>query len=209
MPVFVGAQSSLGILLDEVARDAKELVPSLWDVGFLCDRAEDKEDIESGGSAKRKKGERELHVSLSRPTYLRAHQREELKRAVKTLAEAHAPYVSIYLISAPTPLNVYCNYYCHRFKASFAAFSELTNDERTRTFLTLEVGAGHSEVSFLFVSRLDIAIKGELYTHLAVLPAPHSVGIINTNSPLIPPKRILYGPKISCINRMGSFREAH
>lgn len=34
-----------------------------------------------------------------------------------------------------------------RFRASFAMFSELTNDERTRTFLTMEVGAGHLEVS--------------------------------------------------------------
>lgn len=30
--------------------------------------------------------------------------------------------------------------------ASFATFSNLTNDERTRTFLCLEVGAGHREV---------------------------------------------------------------
>jgi U6 snRNA phosphodiesterase len=35
-----------------------------------------------------------------------------------------------------------------RFKASFATFSELTNDEETRTFLTLEIGAGHNEVTF-------------------------------------------------------------
>jgi len=37
----------------------------------------------------------------------------------------------------------------YRFKASFATFSELTNDERTRTFLTLEVGAGHNELRAL------------------------------------------------------------
>ena len=35
----------------------------------------------------------------------------------------------------------------YRFVASFAAFSDLTNDECTRTFLCLEVGAGHQEVS--------------------------------------------------------------
>ena len=33
-----------------------------------------------------------------------------------------------------------------RFQVSFATFAELTNDERTRTFLSLEVGAGHHEV---------------------------------------------------------------
>ena len=32
------------------------------------------------------------------------------------------------------------------FVASFAAFSDLTNDEHTRTFLSLEIGAGHKEV---------------------------------------------------------------
>ena len=32
------------------------------------------------------------------------------------------------------------------FTASFATLSELVNDEKTRTFLTFEVGAGHDEV---------------------------------------------------------------
>jgi U6 snRNA phosphodiesterase len=32
------------------------------------------------------------------------------------------------------------------FTASFAAFSDLTNDEHTRTFFCMEVGAGHQEV---------------------------------------------------------------
>ena len=35
------------------------------------------------------------------------------------------------------------------FDASFTTFSELTNDERTRTFLALEIGAGHGEVTEL------------------------------------------------------------
>jgi hypothetical protein len=30
---------------------------------------------------------------------------------------------------------------------SFTTFSELTNDERTRVFLAVEIGAGHHEVS--------------------------------------------------------------
>lgn len=33
-----------------------------------------------------------------------------------------------------------------RFIVSFATLSELINDEKTRTFLTLEVGAGYHEV---------------------------------------------------------------
>ena len=33
----------------------------------------------------------ELHVSLTRPFFLRAHQREEVKRAVRDAAKAHTP----------------------------------------------------------------------------------------------------------------------
>ncbi|KAH8994116.1 hypothetical protein EDB86DRAFT_3064733 [Lactarius hatsudake] len=69
---------------------------------------------------------RELHVSLTRPFFLRAHQKEEMKRAVRDAAKAHPP-----------------------FTASFAAFSDLTNDENTRTFLCMEVGAGHRELRAL------------------------------------------------------------
>ncbi|KDQ09910.1 hypothetical protein BOTBODRAFT_58433 [Botryobasidium botryosum FD-172 SS1] len=65
----------------------------------------------------------DLHISLSRPIYLRAHQREEFKRAIRTLASESAPFI-----------------------ASFACFTSFTNDERTRTFLSLEIGAGHSEL---------------------------------------------------------------
>jgi U6 snRNA phosphodiesterase len=44
-------------------------------------------------------------------------------------------------IADTVPLN-----YHQSFKASFATFSALNNDENTRTFLTLEVGAGHETV---------------------------------------------------------------
>ncbi|KAN0131522.1 putative conserved domain containing protein [Lactarius tabidus] len=69
---------------------------------------------------------RELHVSLTRPFFLRAHQKEEMKRAVRDAAKSRPP-----------------------FTASFAAFSNLTNDEHTRTFLCMEVGAGHEELRAL------------------------------------------------------------
>jgi hypothetical protein len=65
----------------------------------------------------------EFHISLSRPTFLRSHQREDLKRAVKALTKRQPP-----------------------FSVSFATFSEITNDEQTRMFLIMEVGAGHHEV---------------------------------------------------------------
>ena len=71
-------------------RDASKLVPGLWHIGFLDSR---EEGDGSAGDEKRNRnrGERELHVSLSRPTYLRAHQREELKRAVEASAKRQAP----------------------------------------------------------------------------------------------------------------------
>ncbi|KAJ7695718.1 U6 snRNA phosphodiesterase Usb1 [Mycena rosella] len=68
----------------------------------------------------------ELHISLSRPIFLRSHQREEMKRAVRCIAEKTSP-----------------------FTASFAHVSELVNDEGTRIFLALEIGAGHHELSTL------------------------------------------------------------
>ncbi|KAJ7366547.1 U6 snRNA phosphodiesterase Usb1 [Mycena albidolilacea] len=71
----------------------------------------------------------ELHISLSRPIYLRAHQRESMKRAVKLIAEKSLP-----------------------FTASFARISELVNDDGTRIFLALEIGAGHQELTTLTTS---------------------------------------------------------
>jgi len=68
----------------------------------------------------------ELHLSLSRPVFARSHQREDVKRAVKSIARGAT-----------------------RFDASFAAFAVLNNDERTRSFLTVEIGAGYSEFSKL------------------------------------------------------------
>ncbi|KAF5378844.1 hypothetical protein D9615_006961 [Tricholomella constricta] len=102
--LFVDPNSRLYALIDDILRDARKTVPSLCEIA-----------LQDGG--------KELHVSLSRPTYLRAHQREHLKRAVKAVAKQYSP-----------------------FTASFAALSDLTNDERTRTFITMEVGAGHAEL---------------------------------------------------------------
>lgn len=34
-----------------------------------------------------------------------------------------------------------------RFEGSFASFAILDNDEKTRSFLAVEIGAGHAEVS--------------------------------------------------------------
>ncbi|KAG8812014.1 poly(U)-specific 3'-to-5' RNA exonuclease [Serendipita sp. 400] len=68
----------------------------------------------------------ELHLSVSRPLYLREHQRDNLRKRMRQLATESS-----------------------RFNASFASFSILDNDEKTRSFLTLEIGAGHEELNTL------------------------------------------------------------
>ncbi|TFK70389.1 hypothetical protein BDN72DRAFT_870338 [Pluteus cervinus] len=102
--------SSLRTFLLDVLKDAREAVPSLQ--SFVAE-----EETSSGN---------ELHISLSRPIYLRSHQREDLKKAVAGLARTSRP-----------------------FKISFAVFCELINDEKTRTFLAMEIGAGHHELRTL------------------------------------------------------------
>jgi hypothetical protein len=46
-----------------------------------------------------------------------------------------------------------------RFTASFATFAHLTNDERTRNFLTLEIGAGHEKVSCTYSCTVPILCR--------------------------------------------------
>ncbi|KAI0711660.1 hypothetical protein C8Q76DRAFT_769439 [Earliella scabrosa] len=121
VPVFLPKRSRLFKLLTRVFTAAKCDVPTLHPIGFSEDVMKSSEstgDLDDESV--------ELHLSLTRPTYLRAHQREEFKRAVQAVARSK-----------------------HRFSASFATLSELTNDERTRTFLTLEVGAGHDDFKAL------------------------------------------------------------
>ncbi len=52
--------------------------------------------------------------------------------------------------------------------ASFATFSDLTNDERTRAFLCMEVGTGHGEV-YLFILLIHLCSKDGFTTQLCVL----------------------------------------
>lgn len=108
-------QSELYKLVQQIILDAKETVPTLREI-WPDQRPE-------------------LHISLSRPIFLRAHQREELKRSVKNIALSQKPFI-----------------------LSFATLSELINDENTRTFLTMEVGAGHHELCSL-VGALAPALR--------------------------------------------------
>lgn len=71
----LGRHSMLYKVLQDILRDAKEIIPTLHDIW----------------SAAEVNGHRELHISLSRPIFLWAHQREDLKRAVKNISKAHKP----------------------------------------------------------------------------------------------------------------------
>ncbi|KAG2365151.1 hypothetical protein BDR07DRAFT_1278095, partial [Suillus spraguei] len=118
IPLIVHPGTALYSLIDEVLVVTKEMVPAAHAIGEIG-------TCQNGGGLVVNSSHRvrELHLSLTRPIFLRAHQREEFKQAIKLIASRRA-----------------------RFQASFATFSELTNDERTRTFLSLEVGAGHNEL---------------------------------------------------------------
>ncbi|KAF9267398.1 hypothetical protein L218DRAFT_984928, partial [Marasmius fiardii PR-910] len=113
VPVLVERQSPLHQLLQDVLKTAKGISSALQTIHGMDDDGGDKKVIE-------------LHVTLSRPIFVRAYQREEVKRCIKSLAQ----------------LN-------HPFRISFSSFSVLTNDERTRTFLTLDVGGGFPELKSL------------------------------------------------------------
>ncbi|KIY68141.1 hypothetical protein CYLTODRAFT_421902 [Cylindrobasidium torrendii FP15055 ss-10] len=111
--IKLNRRSALYVLLSDALRLARERVPIL-------------QDFWSSNEAGTPNTVPELHISVSRPIFIRAHQREDLKNAVKGLAKE-----------------------CKPFDVSFSGFAELTNDERTRVFLAVEVGAGHNSLARL------------------------------------------------------------
>lgn len=128
VPLVLGRGEALYNLVTEVVCKARKEVEGLWGIGEVKDNESDAVHTSrctSGcaGECNKTMGNLELHISLSRPILLRAHQREEVKKAVKRIAHS---------VSS--------------FDASFATFTEFTNDENTRTFLAMEIGAGHLEL---------------------------------------------------------------
>ncbi|KAF9493542.1 hypothetical protein BDN71DRAFT_1508509 [Pleurotus eryngii] len=115
--VGLDKESPLRQLLSDAFRTAKVTVECLQELKGVPLKEDDKPSDGAKPS---------LHISLSRPVYLRAYQRDEFKSAVKQLASKYSP-----------------------FDASFATFSELSNDEKTRTFLAVEIGGGHNELKEL------------------------------------------------------------
>ena len=75
--VYVPVRINRDILgfLKDVSKKARSIVPSLHSIPKSLD--EDALDHSM-----------ELHISLSRPVYLRSHQREEFKRAVRQIAKS-------------------------------------------------------------------------------------------------------------------------
>lgn len=78
VPVKIERGSALYTFLNQVINRAKEEVPILHTIGGIQVADSD---------------ERELHISLTRPIYLRAHQRDEFKTTVRTVARNHRAYV--------------------------------------------------------------------------------------------------------------------
>lgn len=69
---------------------------------------------------------KEQHISLSKTVYLKHYQ---LNKFVKCIRDAIGDRKA--------------------FKLSFAQVACLTNDDKTRSFLTLEVGNGYNEVKYI------------------------------------------------------------
>jgi hypothetical protein len=106
VPVVSETSKQLGEVLTNAFHTAKARVPTLHPIGL--------DD-----------GRWELHISLSRPTFLWTHQREEFKNAVRRVATSHQGWA-----------------------LSLTEFIKLENDDRSRVFLAVQVGAGHEQVRF-------------------------------------------------------------
>jgi len=94
----------LGGVLSSAFQSARAKVPTLHPIGL------------DGGRW-------ELHISLSRPTFLWTHQREEFKNTVRRVVASHQGWA-----------------------LSLTGFIKLENDDHSRVFLAVQVGAGHEQV---------------------------------------------------------------
>jgi hypothetical protein len=104
VPVVSETSEQLGEMLSNAFHAAKAKVPTLHPIGL-------------------DNGRWELHISLSRPTLLWTHQRDEFKNAVRRVATSHQGWA-----------------------LSLTEFIKLENDDRSRVFLAIQVGAGHEQV---------------------------------------------------------------
>lgn len=114
VPLKLNPKSALSRVLSSVVVRAKEHIPMLHPIAVYT---------QDGDSQ-----DHELHISLTRPVYLRSHQREDFKRAVKEVAKTHSLYVpsdhpsyvtrfhTVPKVDSPsnTFLKVSC-FFCHLF----------------------------------------------------------------------------------------------
>lgn len=83
VPIKLTTASSLYALLRKAIKHAKTIVPIIHPIGV---------SIDSDADSQRPDDERELHISLTRPIYLRAHQRKEFELAIRNIAKLHSRY---------------------------------------------------------------------------------------------------------------------
>lgn len=84
VPLVLDHKDALYTLIEDALALAKAHVPTLYTIGRQ----------ERGGV---KAAQWELHISLSRPLFLRANQHEEFKRAIRQVASSVAPCVHLQL----------------------------------------------------------------------------------------------------------------
>ncbi|PSS37074.1 hypothetical protein PHLCEN_2v1113 [Hermanssonia centrifuga] len=81
VPVRLPRASSVDATLRKILAKARDIEPIIHPISHGLDAPVDEET------------EIELHISLTRPIFLRAHQREEFKSALRSIAKAHTQYV--------------------------------------------------------------------------------------------------------------------
>lgn len=94
VPLKLAPSSPLYALLDKLTRRAKEIVPILHPIA-IKEKQEDEEQRDA-----------EIHISLTRPVFLRAHQREEFKMALRTVARAQQQSVKSHFLACVQSLDI-------------------------------------------------------------------------------------------------------
>ena len=88
-------EAAFSAFVTSVVKHAKVMIPCLHSMYLNGERLGTPEQPvlnEAENSPKLPHGNKELHISLSRPIYLRSYQREDLKRQVKAIAQSHHRY---------------------------------------------------------------------------------------------------------------------
>jgi hypothetical protein len=88
-PVIIDGGSQLHTILLKLWTASRDQIPSLHPIVPIVVEENDADGQKTKGKAR----DIELHVSLSRPLYLRAHQRNDLKAVLKNIAQRHHPCV--------------------------------------------------------------------------------------------------------------------